>query len=184
VNIGFGLQKGHPPLHQLSIAIAAVTADWIDNRKSFGMVKQQSVYESVLVNAAGISESQRSLVKKLCNNGQEHLFENWEGTSPILRRQFAEQLERMDKEYADGGLEGYIRNARKLLDNSRQGINPLEGWIPSVPQGEMFELGTQEYEDTEKLGMKELGKVGFVLVAGGLGERLGFTGGIKVCSCS
>jgi UDP-sugar pyrophosphorylase len=31
----------------------------------------------------------------------------------------------------------------------------------------------------ELLGLKELSKVGFVLIAGGLGERLGFSG-IKI----
>jgi UDP-sugar pyrophosphorylase len=43
----------------------------------------------------------------------------------------------------------------------------------------MFSLGTDEYNKTEKIGLRELGKCGFVLVAGGLGERLGYKG-IKV----
>jgi UDP-sugar pyrophosphorylase len=37
----------------------------------------------------------------------------------------------------------------------------------------------------EELGTKELCKVGFVLIAGGLGERLGFSGikiGLPVCT--
>ena len=55
-------------------------------------------------------------------------------------------------------------------------MNPLDGWTPSVPAGEAFELGTDAYRTTERLGMKELGSVGFVLVAGGLGERLGYKG--------
>jgi UDP-sugar pyrophosphorylase len=143
-------------------------------------MKGGGVYEEVLKNSGGLSDSQKALIKQLCENGQEHLFENWGGISPILRRQLATQLEGLDKDYADGGLQGYIRNARKLLDASRQGINPLEGWVPSVPKGETFELGTPEYEETEAIGMKELGTVGFVLVAGGLGERLGYSGGIKV----
>lgn len=32
----------------------------------------------------------------------------------------------------------------------------------------------------EELGLKELSKVGFVLIAGGLGERLGYNSGIKI----
>lgn len=55
-------------------------------------------------------------------------------------------------------------------------MNPLDGWKPSVPDGSAFELGTPEYKKTEKKGIRELGKVGFVLVAGGLGERLGYSG--------
>ena len=62
-------------------------------------------------------------------------------------------------------------------------MNPLDGWTPSVPAGEAFELGTDAYRTTERLGMKELGSVGFVLVAGGLGERLGYKGAkVRLCS--
>ena len=60
--------------------------------------------------------------------------------------------------------------------DSKQGLNPLDGWSPSIPDGQAFELGTDEYKSTEKLGLSQLGKVGFVLVAGGLGERLGYNG--------
>jgi UDP-sugar pyrophosphorylase len=52
----------------------------------------------------------------------------------------------------------------------------LKGWVPSLPLGETFRLGTKEFVKTEKAGIRELGNVGFVLVAGGLGERLGFSG--------
>ena len=45
-----------------------------------------------------------------------------------------------------------------------------------MPSGETFELGTPEYTKIEKKGIRELGRVGFVLVAGGLGERLGYSG--------
>ena len=55
----------------------------------------------------------------------------------------------------------------------------MDGWKPSIPSGSAFELGTSQYTKIEKKGIRELGKVGFVLVAGGLGERLGY-GGAKV----
>lgn len=130
-----------------------------------------------------VSESQKELLSKLYSEyGQEHLFPddlfNSE-TPPSLRRQMAVQLEELDKEYQKGGLLGYIQNARKLLTDSRHGVNPLEEWTPSIPVGELFELGTENYKETEAVGLKELGSVGFVLVAGGLGERLGYSG-IKV----
>lgn len=75
---------------------------------------------------------------------------------------------------------GYLNNAVELLEKSRLGVNPLEGWMPSVPKGEAFEVGTEAFLSTEKLGLTEVGSCGFVLVAGGLGERLGY-GDIKVC---
>lgn len=90
-----------------------------------------------------------------------------------------EQLVRMDKAYPSGGLVGYIKNARALLEKSKRGENPLEGWSPSVPDGEMFEIGTEAYDQCEQVGLGEMGKCGFALVAGGLGERLGY-GGIKL----
>jgi len=130
-----------------------------------------------------MTEPQKKLLTKLyCELGQQDLFdaESFNGDSPPgLRRQLGAQLEELDREYQDGGLEGYIRNARKLLEDSKKGGNPLEGWKPSVPKGESFELGSDEYRATEAIGMKHLGSCGFVLVAGGLGERLGFSG-IKV----
>jgi UDP-sugar pyrophosphorylase len=109
------------------------------------------------------------------------LFLHWgEGpdASPAVKRAFVEQLEALDNEYPTG-LAGYIRNARELLDKSRKGENPLLGWTPSVPEGMTFELGSEEYRKMEELGRHELGTVGFVLVAGGLGERLGYSN-IKV----
>ena len=66
------------------------------------------------------------------------------------------------------------------MQDSKNGVNPLDGWAPSVPQGESFELGTDKYKEAEAKGMELLGTVGFVLVAGGLGERLGYNGA-KVC---
>lgn len=130
-----------------------------------------------------LTASQKALVKKLYELGQSHLFEKWgsDETTDKIRKGLASQLEALDKAYQDGGLEGYIKNARKLLEDSAKGVNPLDGWEPSVPQGETFELGTPEYSEAEQNGMNELGNVGFVLVAGGLGERLGYSD-IKVRS--
>ena len=130
-----------------------------------------------------LSPSQRDVLYRLYEAGQTHIFKNFINWNPRFRREFADHLEKLDDAYPNGGIIGYLDNAKKLLENSRQGVNPLEGWEPSVPQGEMFELGTAEYSDTEAIGMQELGKIGFVLVAGGLGERLGYSG-IKVCFIS
>ena len=126
------------------------------------------------------SQEQHKLLVDLCSQelGQTHLFERWKdarNVSPSLIRQMADQLLQLDKAYP-GGLRAYILNAKKLLKGSKEGVNPLDGWKPSIPQGESFELGTSKYKSTEKVGIKQLGSVGFVLVAGGLGERLGYNG--------
>lgn len=134
-----------------------------------------SLDESHLSN---LTDSQKDLLKNLASDdlGQSHLFEGWGSLSPGDRLAVAEQIEALNKAYNNGGLAGYIKNARKLLENSKNGVNPLDGWEPNVPSGQAFELGSDKYKSTEEKGMEELGSVGFVLVAGGLGERLGYHG--------
>lgn len=116
-----------------------------------------------------------------------HLFEHWSSENNSAdddekKKAFMSKLESIDQSYPDGGLIGYLKNATNLLEKSRRGENPLEGWTPSVPQGESFTVGTDAFMSTEALGLDEVGKCGFVLVAGGLGERLGY-GDIKVSVC-
>lgn len=135
--------------------------------------------ESLVDNLSLLTESQVDLAKTLCANGQAHIFAAWNTASDDAKLASISQLERMDKAYPSGGLAGYISNAKELLENSRKGVNPLEGWKPSVPQGENVSIGTKEFDALEQKGLSEIGKCGFVLVAGGLGERLGY-GGIKV----
>jgi len=123
------------------------------------------------------SKEQQELAIKLCSPeaAQRHLFENWKGKDDLhKKKELMEQLQTMDATYPNGGLQRYLKNARNLLDKSRKGENPLDGWTPSVPKGQNFQIGTAEYESTERIGLKEVGKCGFVLVAGGLGERLGY----------
>lgn len=134
--------------------------------------------------------AQQQLATKLCTlpgtTNQRHLFETWSSSSDSKnddkKKALMSKLELVDQSYPDGGLLGYLSNAVTLLEKSRRGENPLEGWIPSVPKGEAFEVGTDAFLKSEELGLKEVGKCGFILVAGGLGERLGY-GDIKVSSC-
>jgi UDP-sugar pyrophosphorylase len=50
-----------------------------------------------------------------------------------------------------------------------------------VPSGEMLTFGDDSFLSLEAAGVKEARNAAFVLVAGGLGERLGYKG-IKVCN--
>lgn len=58
-------------------------------------------------------------------------------------------------------------------------MNPFEGCTPSVPEGEKLDFGSQRFRELERAGVAAAGGCAFVLVAGGLGERLGYSG-IKV----
>ena len=126
----------------------------------------------------GATESQVSLARTLVEElGQQHLFEGWapEGNDTAQKLAMLAQLEALNGQYP-GGLAAYVGNARRLLAASREGVNPFEGQTPSVPQGERLQSGTSEFLVAEDVGAKETDACAFVLVAGGLGERLGYNG--------
>ena len=158
----------------------------------FVVVESRAELESTLTSALpkglrallpSLSEEQRALVTALCHPpcDQAHLFASWDDDAISTERKLAliGQLSEMDATYPTGGLAGYIANARTLLSKSRRGENPLDGWRPEVPRGEAFEVGMERWAEVEQRGVPFLGRCGFVLVAGGLGERLGY-GDIKV----
>ena len=60
---------------------------------------------------------------------------------------------------------------------SAAGENPLEGYTPSIPRGYPLTIGTPEFLAYEAEGAAAAAAgAAFVLVAGGLGERLGYSG--------
>lgn len=78
-----------------------------------------------------------------------------------------------------GGLQDYCDRARRLLEASRNNVNPFDAFRPDIPTGVFLKPEEPEFDQMEQLGLQELSKLCFVLIAGGLGERLGFSG-IKV----
>lgn len=105
------------------------------------------------------------------------MFAQWPklGEKDDDKRRLISQLKHLDKSYV-GGLPQYIRNARKLLNESHKGINPFENCVPHVPEGENLDFGSSDFFEFENRGVSAAGNAGFVLVAGGLGERLGYSG--------
>eukprot|EP01065_Artemidia_motanka_P037777 TRINITY_DN4666_c0_g1_i1.p1 TRINITY_DN4666_c0_g1~~TRINITY_DN4666_c0_g1_i1.p1 ORF type:complete len:786 (+),score=257.04 TRINITY_DN4666_c0_g1_i1:60-2360(+) len=117
--------------------------------------------------------------KSLVELGQEHLVAGWRGEEDAAEKVgFLEQIRRLDGQYP-GGLAGYQKQAKKLLTESRDGVNPFDGYKALVPEGIMLKYPSPEFERLEKLGVGEMARAAVVLVAGGLGERLGY-GGIKI----
>ncbi|MDD7984115.1 UTP--glucose-1-phosphate uridylyltransferase [Lentisphaera marina] len=126
------------------------------------------------------TDSQQELFTKLIENNQSHLFADWDapGTNDDAKVNFAETLEKTNTNYP-GGLTAYITNAQKLLAEAKEGKNPFEGLTPEQPSKvDLSEFGA-EYDRYEALGVKQFEKTGIVMVAGGLGERLGYNG-IKI----
>ncbi|KAJ3696268.1 hypothetical protein LUZ60_001645 [Juncus effusus] len=132
---------------------------------------------SLLTNLSLLSPSQIELAKMLVKEGQTHLFDNWAepGVDDEKKKAFFYQVSLLDSSYP-GGLSSYIQNARKLLADSKAGKNPYDGFTPSVPSGEVLEFGDENFMKLEESGVKEARNAIFVLVAGGLGERLGYKG--------
>jgi len=124
-----------------------------------------------------LNASDRKMIAKLVDAGQQHLFADWDapGTANEAKTAFLAALSKVDGSYP-GGLVGYISNARKLLAEAREGGNPFEGFVPHHPNTVDLTALDATYDHYEALGQKQFGKVGVVLVAGGLGERLGYNG--------
>jgi UDP-sugar pyrophosphorylase len=110
---------------------------------------------------------------------QQPLIEAYRQASPQEQEAFDHQISRIEKTYP-GGLRVYHRNAVKLLKESAEGVNPYANYIVGKPQGLVLSYNDlTTWEKYEALGLKELDRTCFMLVAGGLGERLGYPG-IKV----
>ncbi|XP_031495460.1 UDP-sugar pyrophosphorylase [Nymphaea colorata] len=124
-----------------------------------------------------LSRNEIDLAKMLIKEKQGHLFEHWPepGIDDAAKHGFFNQVTLLNNSYP-GGLLSYIRNARSLLADSKAGKNPYDGFIPSVPSGEVLSFGDENFMMLEEVGVKEACRAAFVLVAGGLGERLGYNG--------
>lgn len=126
------------------------------------------------------STEEKKVIASLLRDGQHHLFDNWDilGVNDERKHFMLGQIAMFNQELP-GGLSSYISRAKKLLLSSKNDENPLKGWKPEVPKGIQVSPFDEEYLKYEKLGIDKLALCGFVLVAGGLGERLGYSG-IKV----
>lgn len=130
-----------------------------------------------------LSEKGRQAIEKLIESddgSQAHVYSNWPeaGTDDEGKIRLADQLADLDASYP-GGLAAYIAKAKVLLKESADGVNPFSDFEALVPEGESLSFdgsGTMDFGEAESLGMSVMGDSVFVLVAGGLGERLGYSG--------
>ena len=121
--------------------------------------------------------TEQALIAALLAAGQSHLFADWDepGTCDDAKAAFLQNLTRINHSYP-GGLPGYISNARKLLAEAKTGGNPFEGFEPHHPDAVDLTHLDKTYDHFEALGQTRFEKTAVVLVAGGLGERLGYSG--------
>ena len=125
--------------------------------------------------ATWASPAEAAAVEMLLREGQAHLFAAWvAGEATEKKHAFCTQVAALERGYP-GGVAAYLANARALLRDSAAGANPFEGMRPEVPAGVKLEYGTPEFVAAEEAGVRIFRDCAFVLVAGGLGERLGYT---------
>jgi UDP-sugar pyrophosphorylase len=117
--------------------------------------------------------TEEQVIKILDSLQQTHIVEEFKKRSKNEQEEFTRQINHLQKIYP-GGLEEYIKRAKVFLNNSKNNVNPYSDFIPSVPEGEKINIWDKEFTEFEKIGMEQLKSTGFVLVAGGLGERLGY----------
>ena len=61
-------------------------------------------------------------------------------------------------------LERPPAQARQLLKEASDGVNPFEGFTPKLADGESLVFGTEEFDMMEAEGLRAAAKTGFVLV--------------------
>jgi len=131
-------------------------------------------------------EALQSLVESDAGIGaQVHVYGDWPeaGAEDDGKIRLTEKLADLDASYP-GGLSAYLGKARVLLKESADGTNPFSDFTASVPEGENLQYDTLEpdshtgmtFTEAEQTGLTGIDSVAFVLVAGGLGERLGYSG--------
>ncbi|KRX04897.1 hypothetical protein PPERSA_06531 [Pseudocohnilembus persalinus] len=126
-------------------------------------------------------EQEQQMLQNLKLLGQEHIIQDYNNCFNLQEKiNFLDQYESFQKQIPNG-LQGYIQRAKKLIYLNQNNITPFQDLKISNPL-QIFQIDFKNYEkmkELEKIGKKEIDGLCFVLVAGGLGERLGFQG-IKI----
>lgn len=117
--------------------------------------------------------TREQLFQQLSELGQEKILERLNSQNPTEEqcKSLLEQLKSFDQVYF-GGVKAYLAKARKLVNDFRESVLEVPEVMGLPKQITKICLGP-EYEQFEDLGAPHLGEVAVVLVAGGLGERLG-----------
>ena len=109
---------------------------------------------------------------------QKVILEKFDALPQEGKVKAAAQIQALAKS-TPGGLKDYVMRGRKFLIDSKNNVNPFEHFKPQTPEGVFLKPFTPEMDKFESKGYEELAKLGIVLIAGGLGERLGYSG-IKI----
>ena len=110
------------------------------------------------------------LLKEL---NQPEIIEKYNKSNEEEQKSFIEQFNSLEKA-TPGGIKDYLKRAKILLEDSKNNVNPFKEYTPEVPLGFDVKVGSEQFYELDKLGFEQIENTVFVLVAGGLGERLGY----------
>lgn len=119
------------------------------------------------------------VLKFLRELGQDEIISKFNRVSPKERNDFISQVNRLDK-VCRGGIKDYLKRAKILLEKSKKNVNYFHDCKIEIPDDiPHIDIGSDEFYELDQLGFDQIKDTVFVLVAGGLGERLGYSG-IKI----
>jgi UDP-sugar pyrophosphorylase len=120
-----------------------------------------------------------SILNLLEELGQEEIISKFRTVSPQEQNEFIAQINKLDK-VCRGGIKDYLKRAKYLLEKSKNKMNNFQDYLIEVPDDiPHIDIGSEEFYELDQLGFDQIKDTVFVLVAGGLGERLGYNG-IKI----
>ena len=120
--------------------------------------------------------NEMNVLQVLKELNQDHIIEKFNLSPKIQQVNFIDQFNKLDK-VCRGGIKGYIRRAKTLLEESKNKVNFFSDTNIEIPDNiPNIKIGSSEFFELEQLGFKQIKDTVFVLVAGGLGERLGYAG--------
>ena len=122
---------------------------------------------------------EKTVLDLLHELNQDHIIAKYNSATPEEKKNFIIQFNELDK-VCRGGIKDYLQRAKIVLEASKNKVNNFSDTTIEIPDDiPHIEIGTDEFFELDQLGFNQLKDTVFVLVAGGLGERLGYTG-IKI----
>ena len=116
---------------------------------------------------------ENEILDLLKETNQEEIIEKYNISKEEDKKAFIDQINYLDKA-TPGGIRDYLKRAKILLEDSKNNVNPFKDYTPEVPLGFDIKIGSEQFYELDKLGFEQIENTVFVLVAGGLGERLGY----------
>ncbi len=122
---------------------------------------------------------EKAVLELLHELNQDHIIAKYNISTTKEKKNFIIQFNELDK-VCRGGIKDYLQRAKLLLEASKNKVNNFSDTTIEIPDDiPHIEIGSDEFFELDQLGFNQLKDTVFVLVAGGLGERLGYTG-IKI----